>query len=96
MPKRLSRKRAGRSDDPNQAAFRIVRQIEDAADPAPRPAAKVLHIPAKAKNPAAVALGRKGGLKSAAGRLEKIDPMERHRIASNAARARWAKKRGDG
>jgi hypothetical protein len=50
-----------------------------------------------AKNPAAVALGKKGGLKSAAARMEKIEPDERSRIASYAARQRWARKtKGDG
>jgi hypothetical protein len=47
------------------------------------------------KNPAAVALGRKGGKKSAAARMEKIAPDERRRIASHAARARWERERGD-
>jgi hypothetical protein len=48
---------------------------------------------AKKKNPAAVALGRLGGLKSAKGRMEKINPEERKEIARNAARTRWAKAR---
>ncbi|MQA31395.1 MAG: hypothetical protein GEU82_16440 [Luteitalea sp.] len=46
----------------------------------------------KRKNPAAVALGRRGGLQRAKGGIEKIDPARRRAIASAAARARWAKK----
>ena len=45
----------------------------------------------KKKNPAAVALGRLGGKKSAKGRMEKISPEQRKEIARNAAKVRWAK-----
>jgi hypothetical protein len=45
----------------------------------------------KKKNPAAVALGRLGGRKSAQGRMEKISPEQRKEIARNAAKARWTK-----
>lgn len=41
------------------------------------------------KDPAAVALGRKGGLASAAGRMKKLTAEERSAIASAAAKARW-------
>ncbi|HKA75337.1 MAG TPA: hypothetical protein VKE26_26275 [Xanthobacteraceae bacterium] len=47
----------------------------------------------KRKNPAAVSLGRKGGLARAATVLEAIPPKERHAYASYAARVRWAKAR---
>jgi hypothetical protein len=40
-----------------------------------------------AKNPAAVALGRKGGKKSAAGRMEKMTPEQRSEVARIAAAA---------
>jgi len=46
------------------------------------------------KNPAAVALGRLGGLKGGKARMEKLTPERRRQIASDAARARWAKKSG--
>ncbi len=52
--------------------------------------------PAK-KNPAAVALGRLGGMKGGRARAEKLSPEERTRIARGAARARWeAADRGPG
>ncbi len=43
------------------------------------------------KNPAAVALGRKGGKASAKARMVKISPEQRSAIAKNAAEARWGK-----
>jgi hypothetical protein len=44
---------------------------------------------AKRKNPAAVALGRKGGKASA----EKLTDEERREKARKAAQARWTKKK---
>jgi len=49
-------------------------------------------IPIKEKNPAAVALGRLGGLKGGRVRAERLSPKRRKEIARNAARARWEKK----
>ena len=43
------------------------------------------------KNPAAVALGRLGGLKGGVARLEKLSAARRAEIATKAAKARWAK-----
>ncbi len=43
------------------------------------------------KDPAAVALGRKGGLKGGKARAEKLTPKQRSEIAKKAATARWAK-----
>ncbi len=45
------------------------------------------------KNPAAVELGRRGGLKGGKARAEKLTPEQRKEIARKAAKARWAKKR---
>lgn len=42
------------------------------------------------KNPAAVALGRKGGLKGGKARAEKLTAKERSEIARNAAKKRWS------
>ena len=44
-----------------------------------------------AKNPAAVALGRLGGLKGGKARKASLSSKRRAEIASNAARARWDK-----
>jgi hypothetical protein len=41
------------------------------------------------KNPAAVLLGRLGGLKGGKARAEKLSPDQRREIAKKAASARW-------
>ena len=45
----------------------------------------------KRKNPYAVALGRKGGLKGGVSRAANMTPEERSESARNAVLARWAK-----
>jgi hypothetical protein len=80
MPKRRSK-----NEDVNQAAFRIVR--EATSEPIPITSVK------KRKNPAAVSLGRMGGLKSGKARMEKLTPEQRRQLASNAARKRWAREK---
>lgn len=47
------------------------------------------------KNPAAVALGRLGGLKGGKARAEKLSPAKRSQIAARAAKARWKEQRKD-
>jgi hypothetical protein len=46
------------------------------------------------KDPAAVSLGRRGGLKGGKSRAEKLSAARRVEIASRAARARWDKSSG--
>jgi hypothetical protein len=46
------------------------------------------------KNPAAVALGRLGGLKGGKARAQKLSPQDRKAIAKQAAEKRWKKTRG--
>jgi hypothetical protein len=43
------------------------------------------------KNPAAVALGRLGGLKGGDARAAKLSPERKKEIAQRAAKQRWAK-----
>jgi hypothetical protein len=51
--------------------------------------------PEREKDPAAVSLGRRGGLKGGAARAKKLSPAERSEIARNAATTRWKRqKRG--
>jgi hypothetical protein len=47
--------------------------------------------PDDGKNPAAVELGRKGGLKGGKARAAKMTAQERKEAAQRAARARWGK-----
>lgn len=80
------RKRSGiKKEDANQTAFRVVQEsIRDHDEPKkPR---------AKRKNPAAVALGRKGGLKGGHARAASMTPEERAASARRAAEARWKSK----
>ena len=45
--------------------------------------------PGTNKNPAAVELGRKGGLKGGKARMAKLSQEERQQLARQAAHARW-------
>ena len=47
--------------------------------------------PDEGKDPAAVALGRKGGLKGGKARAEKLTAEQRSEIAQIAANTRWKK-----
>ncbi len=47
--------------------------------------------PDTGKNPAAVALGRLGGVKGGKARAAKLTPEQRSEIAQKAAQARWNK-----
>lgn len=49
-------------------------------------------LPEKEKNPAAVALGRLGGLKGGKARAAALSKQERSKIAKKAAQKRWENK----
>jgi hypothetical protein len=78
MPKRSSKKST--SKDINELASFIVEQTTSESDK-----------PIKEKNPAAVALGRLGGLKGGKARAAKLTPEQRKDIARRAAIKRWGK-----
>ena len=77
MPERSRRPR-----DANELAAQIV--AEAVGDEPP-------FDPYEGKNPAAVELGRKGGLKGGKARAAKMTPQERSEAAKKAAAARWAR-----
>jgi hypothetical protein len=52
-------------------------------------------VMAKRKNPAAVALGRLGGLKGGKARAAVLTPERRIEIAKQAIAARWAKAKSE-
>jgi len=79
MPKRSS-------SDTDQIAANIVGQ--SIGQPLPSTTLK------PEKNPAAVALGRLGGLKGGKARAKILSPEDRARIAQIAAKKRWAKPKG--
>lgn len=79
MPKRSSKGR-----DSNVAAFNIVAAATGEQSP-----------PADdGKNPAAVALGRLGGLKGGNARAKSLSAKKRSEIAKKAAETRWKNRRG--
>lgn len=83
-PKKLPR-------DANSLAARIVALSTETAEP---DLASGITKPVKAereKNPAAVALGRLGGLKGGKARSESMTPEQRRKIAQKAAAKRWGK-----
>lgn len=52
---------------------------------------EAVHQADDTRDPAAVALGRKGGLKGGKARAEKLTPEQRSEAARRAANARWGK-----
>jgi hypothetical protein len=82
----MTAKRLPRPRDPVQLGKLIgdilTGQVEDRAPERPEDAHK---------DQAAVALGRKGGLKGGTARAAKMTPERRAEIARNAAKARWGK-----
>jgi hypothetical protein len=72
-----------RPRDPNQLGKLIVDIATGEADDT---------LPESEKNPAAVELGRKGGLKGGKARASSMTPEARRQSAQRAAQARWRKK----
>ena len=87
MPNRSSSRGQGPKDI-NVSAWELVQKAtgqmpkEEPADPS--------------KNPAAVTLGRLGGLKGGKARAAKLTPEQRKSIARKAADKRWAAKSSQG
>jgi hypothetical protein len=79
MPKRSSKT----LKDVNQMAADILAHA--IGDPEPT-------TPKGEKNPAAVALGRMGGLRGGKARAKSLSPAKRAQIAKKAAKARWSKR----
>ncbi|HMK76434.1 MAG TPA: hypothetical protein VK568_09685 [Thermodesulfobacteriota bacterium] len=73
-----------RPKDISQLAHQIVQEAtQERQEP--------LQTLAKEKNPAAVALGRLGGLKGGPARAKSLSPKKRREIAQKAAKVRWIK-----
>lgn len=82
MPKRSSIKRPR---DTNQLAKLITDIATGQVDPLPETIDD-------GKNPAAVALGRLGGLRGGKARAKSLSAKQRSAIAKKAARRRWSKR----
>ena len=74
-------------------AQNALRVVEAAIGEPLRPARKTLQFPRKPKNPAAVALGKLGGMKGGKARAQKLSAQERREIAQRAAKARWGQRK---
>jgi hypothetical protein len=87
MPKRSSKpKREGTAHDFTVLARRVVEEaIGERLSGAP------LEDPNAGRNPAAVALGRLGGVKGGKARALALSKRRRSEIARKAAKARWEK-----
>jgi len=81
MPKRSSKR-----EDSNQTAHRTL--LEAIGE---KPKTPAVPAPDPKKNPAAVALGRLGGLKGGKARAKSLSPAKRKAIAKTAAKKRWGK-----
>jgi hypothetical protein len=84
MPKRSSKQKD---------THELARAVLDAVTPDAEPATAI-EEPKPEKNPAAVALGRLGGLKGGKARAAKLTPEKRKAIAKKAAQTRWSKNPG--
>jgi hypothetical protein len=75
-------KRRKNTEDVNQTAHRVVAEATGEISTA--------HV----KNPAAVALGRAGGLKGGKERAARLSAKRRKEIAAEGGRARWKNRSG--
>ena len=81
MPKRSSKQK-----DHQELARHVLDAVVPDAEPTVPPK------PEKVKNPAAVALGRLGGLKGGNARAAKLTAEQRAEIARKAAQKRWQRR----
>ena len=80
MPKRTTKGKVTpfrRERDVNQMARAVIEHVERMAEEHP------------GKNPAAVMLGRRGGLKGGRARMDALSPEERRKLGQKGAAARW-------
>lgn len=80
----MTTKRPKRPRDPNQLAKLMVDIASGQASDSPETPPTD-----PSKDPAAVSLGRRGGLKGGRARAAKLTPKERSQIAKKAALSRW-------
>jgi hypothetical protein len=84
-------KKRSKSEDFNQSAFRALQETIRISE-MPTNVVVIDGSTAHAKNPAAVALGRLGGLKGGRARAAKLSKERRSEIAKQAADKRWKPK----
>jgi hypothetical protein len=82
------KKRAKKRPDPAKFGFDMMQRVIAATGDEPDQPKQDLD----GKDPAAVALGRKGGLKGGKARAAKMSKKQRSEAAKKAAMARWRKR----
>jgi hypothetical protein len=88
MPNRSRKPK--RDHDFATVAFRVVQEATGEKEPAePQPSEP--ELTPEERHAAAVALGRRGGLKGGRARAAKLTPEQRSESARKAAEARWSK-----
>lgn len=90
MPKRSSKKQPR---DLNRLAASIVDEATSEETPQEEPQETSSEETVDGKDPNAVALGRKGGIKGGPARAKKLTPERRKEIARQAAETRWRRAR---
>jgi hypothetical protein len=94
MPKRTSTKKpARRPTDVNQVAAFMVRETTEERTVENQPVTPKAPI-SKAISRVMAQMGSKGGKIGGKSRLRKMTPERRSEVASQAAKARWAKEKG--
>lgn len=83
----MAKKRKPRMPDPVQFAVGVMNDFLSRVDPEGLPVKPMADT--SGKNPAAVALGRLGGLKGGPARAKKLGKRKLSEIGKKAARARW-------
>jgi hypothetical protein len=81
------KKRKPKTPDPATFAFGVLQHVIEATGD--EPAAPPARPEDAGKDPAAVALGRKGGLKGGPARAKKLGKKKLREAAKKAAAARW-------
>jgi hypothetical protein len=90
MPSMAKKPRKPKTPDPAAFAFGVMQHVIAATGDTP---AEPPQKPEDAgKDPAAVALGRKGGLKGGPARAKKLGKKKLREAAKKAAAARWGKR----
>ena len=86
----MEKKRAKKTPDPNVMAFNILKDLLSRLEPGAIASRSPAETVATSKNPAAVALGRLGGLKGGPARAKKLSKKKLSAIGKKAAAARWS------
>ena len=86
------KRRKPKTPDPASFAFGVLQHVVEATGDTPDEPASPARDDSD-KDPAAVALGRKGGLKGGPARAKKLGKKKLSEAARKAAQARWNKSR---